>query len=171
GHLVALEAPGREHDERGRGPFPQAPDELQPLQIGKAEIEEDHLRRARSRLRQPLASRARFEQADSVRRQGRSEEAANLQIVLDQQHGGREAGHPSPPLSRGARVTAGAPPSIGSVTRKPAPPPARFSAHIRPPWASTMARATARPRPTPCRDRAVSPRKNLSKIIFSSPGA
>src|SRR5262249_51993451 len=37
----------------------------------------------------------------------------------------------------------------GRLTRKTAPPPGRFSAQIRPPWASTIPRQTVSPSPTP----------------------
>jgi hypothetical protein len=37
----------------------------------------------------------------------------------------------------------------GSLKRNVAPPPVRFSAHIRPPWASTIVRAMDKPIPMP----------------------
>src|SRR5215468_12354745 len=39
----------------------------------------------------------------------------------------------------------------GIVKQKTAPPPGRFSAHILPPWVSTIARAMDRPSPVPSR--------------------
>src|SRR5262249_27290010 len=39
----------------------------------------------------------------------------------------------------------------GSVKQNTAPPPGRFSAHILPPWVSTIARAIDRPSPVPSR--------------------
>ncbi len=62
--------------------------------------------------------------------------------------------------------------ATGSVKLILAPPPTRFSAHIRPPWCSTSPRAIASPRPAPPvrRWRASSSRQNRSNMRCSASG-
>ena len=43
------------------------------------------------------------------------------------------------------------PPAEGSESATDSPPPSRFASDSRPPWASTISRARARPRPVPLR--------------------
>src|SRR5690606_32077907 len=74
--------------------------------------------------------------------------------VVDDEHaraaaaaGGARAHHagaPTPAATRGADSLA-----AGSVKAKRLPPPGRGSTPMRPPWASTMRRQMASPRPSP----------------------
>ena len=157
--LVRLLAARREHDDRHGGPFAQPPDHLEAVEVGQAEVQDDDVGLSRLGFAEPLRARRRLEQSIAVARERGAQEAPDLRLVLDEDDdgllaeggafrlaGGGPAGASLHPSAGGA--SGGASP-IGSVKWKTAPPPARGSAQIFPPWVSMMAREIARPSPTP----------------------
>src|ERR1022692_832234 len=162
GHLLALLAPGRQHDDGRGGPAADSPDDLRAVHIRQAEIEYQHVRavpghrgEARCAVRGGTDLVAARGQVDLQRPQDR-------RLVVDHQH----AGHDSAATAELAERLA-----TGSVTRIVRPPPSVSVAVTEPPIVSTKPLTTARPRPTPVPVlRAVS-RSNGSNIRgFSSSG-
>src|SRR5262245_11802083 len=94
----------------------------------------------------------RFDETKAVGGQGSPQEAAHLEFVFDEEHQGPRSRQGDTSVggcsSREGRRDGGGL-ETGSDNRKVAPPPARFSATSFPPWASTMPRQMASPRPAP----------------------
>ena len=83
GDLVALLAARRQHDDRHVRPLAQAPDHLQAVDVGQAEIEDDDVGLARGHLDQAVGAGRRLEEPVALARQGRAQEAPDLRLVLD----------------------------------------------------------------------------------------
>ena len=59
--LVRLLAARREHDDRDRRPGAQPLDHLEPVEVGQAEVQDDHVGLARLSLAEPVRGRSRLE--------------------------------------------------------------------------------------------------------------
>ena len=59
GHLAVLGADGREDDDRDVAPLPDPPAHLQPVDVGEAEVEHDHVGGGERGLGDPLLARWR----------------------------------------------------------------------------------------------------------------
>ena len=138
-------------------PLPQPADDLEAVQVGKTEIEDHEVGLTRRGLEQPLLAGLGLHHAVALARQRGAEEPADGRLVLDDQHDRASApvarprhGSPAAPRSQPSSVrTSGGSAASGRKKRNTAPPPGRDSARIRPPWASTIPRAMASPRPGP----------------------
>ena len=81
--LVPL-APARgEHDDRRGRPRADAAGDLDAVQVRKAQVQEDDVRRPRRRLDEGLVSRDRLDEAIADRGKRRAQEAHDLGLVLD----------------------------------------------------------------------------------------
>ena len=111
--------------------LPDGADHVQTVHVGQAQIEHHQVRVDPRVGVQRLLARRRGLDTEVVARQVRLNRAHDARLVVDHQH------------TRARRLAhatfAGRDPGVssGSVNVKRAPPPARFSAHTRPPCAST----------------------------------
>jgi hypothetical protein len=55
--LVVLLAPGREHDDGDSAPLPQATDDLEPVHVRQAEVDDDDVREPRADFYQAVGAR------------------------------------------------------------------------------------------------------------------
>ena len=85
-HLVRLRPAGREDDDRDRGPLAQPADDLETVQVGKPEVEDDEVGLPRRGLEQAVLAGLGLDDAIALARQRGAEEAADRRLVLDDQH-------------------------------------------------------------------------------------
>src|SRR3569623_40443 len=169
-NLVFLLSARRQDDHRRRKPFAQASEHVEPVLIGQAKIENNQVGRLRSSLGKRTLSGFRLDQPIALSFQRRAYELADRAFVFDQQNecGVRHArpllsssdgteslhdwttgclqDHSLPARAASAAIAGGGSPK-GRLKETCSPPPARFSAQIRPPCAVTMALQMARPNP------------------------
>jgi hypothetical protein len=81
--LVPFLASGRQHNDWQGSPFTEPPDDIEPVYVGEAEIENHDVGLARCRFNEAGLSRGRLKQAVSMIPQGHAEEALDLGIVFD----------------------------------------------------------------------------------------
>jgi hypothetical protein len=87
GNLIPFLAPGRQDDDRDGAPFSEPPDNLEPVHIREAEIENHHVGLSGGRFNETCPSRNGLKEAVSPVPQGRAEEALDLRIVFDDKDG------------------------------------------------------------------------------------
>ena len=123
-----------------RGSLAQPVDDVEATHVGQPEVEEDEVGpESLGGLEAALPGVCHLHpKAMALKVVG--DGAADRRIVLDDQHPRAVVHEGSSASGRGGD---------GMLKAKRAPPSGRFSAQIRPPWASTRPRATARPRPLP----------------------
>src|SRR5262249_34841838 len=158
--LGALLGARREDQDRHRRPPPDAPDDLDAVDVGQAEVDDREVRLVRAGIGGTAIARLRLDHPIAVGTERRAQEAANFRLVLHDQDRRAWLGH------SGGTCGAG---SSGSVKRN-AEPFGRRSAQIRPPCRLTTARQIARPSPTPPTGPSRLPRVNFSKSASGSPG-
>ena len=83
GDLVLFLPPCRQHNDGQDSPFTEPPDDLEPVDVRKAEVENHDVGLARCRLDKAGLPRGRLKQAVSVTPQGHPEEPSDLGIVFD----------------------------------------------------------------------------------------
>src|SRR5438105_10650449 len=132
-NLVAFGFTRGEHDDWRACSLADGSDDIQAVHIRQAKIEEHQVgMKARIRVQRVLAGAGGLD-SKVVATQVRLDGAYDAGLVIDYQHP-RPAGVRHATTRVGASVgTAGGAPVTGSVKVKRAPPPARFSAHTRPP--------------------------------------
>src|SRR5579859_2384523 len=151
--LVLLAAARREHDDGNAAPAADSAHHFDAVDIGKAKVEQNDVGAARGRLHRAVGARRGLEEAIAVGGERHPQEVSHLRLVLDQKK--KRALHQTGSLtpvegaSSSETTGAGGTPSTGNVKTNLAPPPSRLPATSRPPWATAMARAMARPRPAP----------------------
>ena len=158
-----LPARGDDHDRHG-APVADAAHDLDAVEVGQAEVEQHEVGRARLRLDERRARRCRLRpcgsRAPAASRAGSARAAARPRP--------RAPAARSPAVSRLSALTR-PPPGAGPTAPRPAAASKRKQAprgcaqrapRIVPPWAVTIARAIASPRPAPGPPAA---RWNLSK--------
>src|SRR3990170_2772787 len=133
GGLEAAEGGHQDHARPGLDPLGLA-EHRQSVHLVHDQVGEDH--RELSRLQGPARRGTARDRGDRppVALQVLLEEPQHLRIVLDDED---------------LRLHAWPPSARGSHTTKVHPAPARLSTRISPPWARTMSRQMARPRPVP----------------------
>src|SRR5439155_11573824 len=148
---------GQQDDGEVRPACAEAPQELDTVHLGHPPVGDDDVSRAllerRQRRRAARAGLALV--AGAAERRG--DDAGDARLVVDDEDAGPHRAHAA------IRAT-------GSCTVKRAPPPGRSPTTIRPPCASTISLATARPRPVP-RGRVVKKGSKMrSRSSCGTPG-
>ena len=149
--LVVLAAAGRDHDDRHAAPLADPPRQIDAVAVGQAEVQQDQLGVVRRRRDQRLPDGLRLDDAVALRRRARCAGTAASAARPRRRGPAAPASLMAPALLR----RLGRPTwrrrllqrQRGSGRRRRRP--SRFSAAIVPPWAWTMPRQMARPRPTP----------------------
>ena len=149
-------------------PLAQLPQHILAVHVGQAQVENHQVGRLLRRLLERFVAGGGFVQPVARAGERCAEKLPDRQLVFDQQHQRR--------LSRSwithSRESRTLRPGFSAAARRRARRcetrrrlRERFAAEIAPPWASTIARQIARPRPTPRRPSGAidEPRKNLSK--------
>src|SRR5262249_2080703 len=159
-HLLALVPPDRQHDDRRRGPAPDAANHLGAVHVGQPEVEDHYVGAVGGHGGEPRSAVA--SRADLVVPRGQvdPQRPQDRRLVVDDQHPGQD----SAPCMDSAPAVALA---TGSVIRTVSPPPGVSAATMTPPMASVKPLATARPSPPPA--LRPSNRRNGSKISAFSP--
>src|SRR6266540_4207934 len=150
--LVGLLVPDGKDDDRDVGEGPHPTDHLGAVEIGKAQIQEHQVRSVLGRCHHGLLAGAGGLDRVAVGLQARPQGPSNLGLVVHHQDRGHGAGS----------CFTGCDSATGSSKTTAVPPDGDPSTQMRPPCASTTARAIARPRPLPVRPLAPSPRKKGS---------
>src|SRR5690348_8894231 len=143
-HLVrAIRAAGQ-HDDRRAGPAAQPGDDFHAVQVGQAEVEDDHVRRVPGGLGQCLGAVRRGGHVVLPDAQVDPQRPDDLRLVVHHQ----DPGHPAArPVSLGAGC-----PACSAAARDRvmvSPPPGVSDGSSVPPIASVSPRDRASPRPTP----------------------
>ena len=118
------------------------PDDLDPVGRGHADVEHGDHGPPLAGERERLVPGARRDDVEAVALQPCRDEEEDVLVVLGDEHDGKAHA-----TSSGSAVDDAT--RCGSSSRKTLPPPARRAAEIRPPCASTTARAMNSPRPVP----------------------
>jgi len=108
GDFVPFLTSRRQHNDWQGSPFAEPPDDIEPIYVGQAEIENHNVGLARCRFNEAGLPRGGLVQTVSMRPQGCPEEAQDLWIVFDDKDDGSPAGRSG--CIRGLR-------SLGSETR------------------------------------------------------
>ena len=145
--FVRLAAARRQHDDRHGRFRANAPADLGPLDVRQPQVEDDEIGSLRTDGRQRLFARCRDSNVVSSGPQERRERALNRRFIVDEQDSGGLA-HAVCSADAVGRLSA------GTTMENCAPPPAQFSAQMRPCSAINMPRAIARPMPVPATRRA-----------------
>ncbi len=82
--LVLLLFPRRYDDDRRLGPLPEPLGHFESVEVGQAEVEQDHVGIAHRRLHQPFLRRAGLNEPVPMALQRYPEEPAHLRLVFDQ---------------------------------------------------------------------------------------
>ena len=131
-------------------PRPEPSHDLEPVEVGQAEVEEDGVRRARGRLEQGVASVRHREHAVAGLAGARTRADGSWRArPRPPARAGRRRSRGAPPVSGSSTGRAGGSPSSGIVNRKAEPPSGRASTQMRPPCTVTIPRQMARPSPRP----------------------
>jgi hypothetical protein len=85
-HLVRFRSPSGEDDDRDSRPLPQPADDVEAVQIGQPEVQNDEVGLPGRSLEEPVLAGLGLDDAVSLAREGRAEEAADRRLVLDDQH-------------------------------------------------------------------------------------
>ena len=147
--LLLLLVPTGQDDDRCPRLAPDPADELQPVHVRQAEVEQDHIRAARRPALEGRLAVGRLAGPVTPPRQLADDHRASLVVVLDDQDdrsvGVRWLDHPAPAVAAEGCAA-------GRSRSTASPPSSLARAVTRPPIVSTSPRTTARPMPVPDRD-------------------
>lgn len=129
--LVLLLSSGRDNDDRQRGPFQDALDDLNAIHVRQAKIETDVVRPALRCFKNSTLTRIRFDKTPAGRFDCRAKKSANRQLIFDEQYVYRRGSHVTAsgvlgvctgaaglPVSAGNSL--GAPGAMGNANQKQA---------------------------------------------------
>ena len=88
--LVGIFAPCRDDDDGHLRPAANGTDDLDAVDVGKPEIEEDHVRRARGGRRNGASPGALAEVAKTLRVESRQDEVSDRWVILDYENRGTQ---------------------------------------------------------------------------------
>src|SRR5450830_1730528 len=160
GNFLFFAIPRRQHQNRHCQPTAQFADQLFAVAIRQAEVDDHQVRLTAGGMDQCAFDAVGLEHLKTFILQGDPDEAADIGFVFNNQNacGAHKA-------SMGGGVPA------GKVMMKCMPHASTALASMRPPWASTMRLASARPRPMPATDDSCWPRvKGSNKLAGARPG-
>ena len=138
GDLVGLGRADRQDQDRDLAPFAQSGKDRAPVHVGQAQVQDHRLGGGQGAGLDAVAAGGGLGHVMALRLQRDPQETADRGLVVDDQDAGGQ-GH--------AGVSSGR----VRVIRVPRPSARAGWAAMVPPWASTMPRAMARPRPVPAR--------------------
>ncbi len=100
GDLVEVVVAGRQHQDGQSVRLPDAPANLEPVEIGEHQVEDDKRRRLGGDKGQRLAAACRHTHREAVLAQVGGDERRDRLLVLDDENGLHVRGHHPPPIDR-----------------------------------------------------------------------